>query len=875
MKRPKDTESVHLPWFAQRRGARRLTVTVCIVIFFMAIWLSLGYHRQAESRALAEDRTEAKLVAAIVYGYIRGLLSTMQAYSSRPLLVRAVADRDEERAWLHLAHMKQFHPETDILVLTDAKGTVLLAVPTRPESVDRNFSHRDWYRGVRRYWQPFVSNVLYRITGEKDPAVQIAVPILDPAGKPRGVLVATQRTKNIGTLVDPLHERTVGKTITVTDGVGNVVYGRRFPYDTTIVSYPHLRVMEQYAADPERSYIIDDSEPGGGRRYLSVAPVGGWGWHCFVEREVLSLVKEESVYYLQIWVIALLSAFLTFYFVSSLRRRVMEREAVQPMTAERELRASENRFRQLFDNMASGVTVYRAVREGDDFVIVDINAAGKRITGSSDEVIGRRVTEVFPGVKDFGLLAVFREVWRTGNTMYHPVNLYCYDRLTFWAENWVYRLPTGEVVAVFDDVTERKKAEERIAGQMNLLAAINRFLYRSLGVEDEYATMCLCLSEAVAITGSLRGIVGKLEAGGEVAVLAVHGSGGVSVEPTAGISPKETVYLRGPWGGVISCGRSLVRNSLSGPSPGIEVIEGGRPVESFLAVPLRNREKEFGVLVVVDNTAGYTDEHVGHLETLASIMVEVIRREEAEASLRKINRDLEQRIEKRTALLDASNRELETFCYSVSHDLRAPLRAIDGFSQILIENCGPRLHHEETAYLERIRSAAQNMGHLIDGLLKLSRVMRAEFQWESVDLSAMAREILSSYAQLEGERGVVWVVQSGLVVEGDTYLLQAVMRNLLENAWKYTSRTTAARIEVGMEEQKGNKVYFVRDNGVGFDMAYLDKMFNPFQRLHRPDDFPGMGIGLATVMRIIARHGGRVWAEGETGRGATFYFTLS
>jgi light-regulated signal transduction histidine kinase (bacteriophytochrome) len=220
------------------------------------------------------------------------------------------------------------------------------------------------------------------------------------------------------------------------------------------------------------------------------------------------------------------------------------------------------------------------------------------------------------------------------------------------------------------------------------------------------------------------------------------------------------------------------------------------------------------------------------------------------------------------------NKELEAFSYSVSHDLRAPLRSIDGFSQALLEDCGPNLDAEGRDHLSRIRRAAQRMGHLIDDLLNLARVARAEMQWEEVDLSAMATKVLDGLAAADPARRVEYKVQPDIRSTGDTRLLQVALTNLLENAWKFTGRREHGVIEFGAERNGHGLVYYVRDNGAGFDMAYSNKLFGAFQRLHNDEHFPGTGLGLATVQRIVARHGGKIWAEGQTDKSAAFYFTL-
>ncbi|MDX2093776.1 MAG: ATP-binding protein [Kofleriaceae bacterium] len=226
------------------------------------------------------------------------------------------------------------------------------------------------------------------------------------------------------------------------------------------------------------------------------------------------------------------------------------------------------------------------------------------------------------------------------------------------------------------------------------------------------------------------------------------------------------------------------------------------------------------------------------------------------------------------AELRAANRELDAFAYSVSHDLKAPLRAIDGFSEILVRDLGPRLDDKAREHLGRVRKASQRMGALIEDLLLLSRVSRAELRRDRVDLSALAADTISELRRRDPDREVEVQIASGLVTHGDARLLRIVLENLLGNSWKFTRRAAQPRITLGRMVREGRETFFVTDNGAGFDMTYVDKLFAPFQRLHSSDEFEGSGIGLATVQRVIARHGGRVAAESEVGKGTTLYFTI-
>jgi PAS domain S-box-containing protein len=259
---------------------------------------------------------------------------------------------------------------------------------------------------------------------------------------------------------------------------------------------------------------------------------------------------------------------------------------------------------------------------------------------------------------------------------------------------------------------------------------------------------------------------------------------------------------------------------------------------------------------------------------LLGIVRDVTERVQAQEKIRILNTELEQRVQQRTAELEAVNKELEAFSYSVSHDLRGPLRTIDGFAHILLEDYSDKLDAEGQRQLLRMRTASQRMGELINDLLDLSRVTRFDLRHQMVDLSGLAHSVADGLRQAEPERKAEFIIAAGMQAYGDERLLKIVLENLIGNAWKFTARHPDARIEVGKINNDGDQTYFVRDDGAGFDMTYANKLFGAFQRLHPNSKFEGTGIGLATVQRIISRHGGRVWAEGAVEQGATFYFTL-
>ena len=503
-------------------------------------------------------------------------------------------------------------------------------------------------------------------------------------------------------------------------------------------------------------------------------------------------------------------------------------------SAEEALWASQARFKAAAEGSLDAFFILESVRDASgriaDFKFLEVNSRGaKLISTPRDAVLGQSLCELLPHNRTQGFLEKYARVVETGEPLEEEFPISVPEIDARWLRHQVTKVGDG-IAITSRDVTERRQAEEektRLANDLRLLLdSTDEGLY---GVDvkglctfvNGSAARMLGYSVAEALDKNMHDLIHHTCLGGQryfeddcLIHQAFHEGRGVRVD--------SEVFWR-----------------KDGSSFPIEY-------SSYLII-------EDGV--IKGAVVAFTD---------------ITERKQAGERIKKLNEDLT----RRAVELTVTNKELEAFSYSVSHDLRAPLRSIDGFSLALLEDYGGSLDPEGRDYLHRVRAASQRMGELIDDMLALSRLTRSEMRREEVNLSATADRIATELRRSDPKRHAEFVIEPDLVAHGDARLLEVALENLLGNAWKFTSRQPWARIELGATKLDGARTFCVKDNGAGFDMAYAGKLFGAFQRLHGTTEFPGNGVGLATVQRIIHRHGGRIWAEGEVGRGATFYFTL-
>jgi signal transduction histidine kinase len=487
---------------------------------------------------------------------------------------------------------------------------------------------------------------------------------------------------------------------------------------------------------------------------------------------------------------------------------------------------------------------------------------------TGDQLAGRDLWELYPDLRGSPFEEHYRATMRDRKprvfeALYAPAGI----RL----ENRLY--PAGDGIALFyEDITRRRQLDaqlDRRRRQQDAVARLGQAALRGMDVaklvdravaetadalDVEFAKLVEPVGDGSMLllragVGWQPGIVGHAtlsSAGGSQAAYAIQAHGPIIVTDLA----SETRFT----------------------SPPLFAQHG---IVSGLSVLVGPRDAPIGVLGAHSRERRhYLQEDVNFLQAVANLLAAAITRARMEEELRRHRDDLEGMVQERTLLLEASNKEMEAFSYSVSHDLRAPLRAIDGFSSILVSQYGEALPNEAQEMLAKVQGNAQRMGQLIESLLGLSRLGRKDLTLTRVDLGALATQALATLSAGSPDRRVLSIVQPDLWATADPDLLRVAIDNLVSNAWKFTAKRSRARIEVGRVADANEPTFFVRDNGAGFDMEHAGNLFKPFQRLHSPAEFEGSGVGLATIQRIVARHGGRVWAEGVPGKGATFWFTL-
>lgn len=507
------------------------------------------------------------------------------------------------------------------------------------------------------------------------------------------------------------------------------------------------------------------------------------------------------------------------------------RDITERKRAEEALSASEAELRTLINTMTDVIFVGNS--EGRYLKIIDTNAS--MLYKPPQELLGRTLHEVFPKEKADFFLRHLRQALETKQSVDFEYDLMIGDQL-MWFYATISPMTDDQMLMVARDITDRKQAEEALRESERRLIAAQHMAHVGYWERDFEANRVLLSNEACRIFGiSEHGLSLNLDQWHPRWVTLIH--------------PEDQPRLIKLLG---------------------DVLEGVRSYDTEYRIIQPD-----GAVRYIHSQAEVRRDASGKPLNMLGMMQDITERKRAEEEVRKLNQELEQRVLERTAQLAEVNNELEAFAYSVSHDLRAPLRHIDGFIELLQKRIQTTLDEKSLHYMNMIADSSKQMGTLIDDLLSFSRMNRTEMFKSQVDLNELVQDVIQEFLPETEGRIIEWQVGSLPHVTCDRAMLRAALVNLVSNALKFTNMRETARIEIGCEKEDGTEaILYVRDNGVGFDMQYVDKLFGVFQRLHRADEFEGTGIGLANVRRIINRHGGRIWAEGEVGRGASFYFSL-
>ncbi len=829
-------------------GERAITRWIMLVLVAAAIVVTaVQSYRALDDKltevALLRREAIARLAATMLAEKFGRAVDTGIALATRVRFRELVADGRWVEAMQIMRSVPRDLPFIERLFLADTAGTLHADFPALPGVRGVNFSSRDWFRGVQREWHPYVSPIYKRAASPQLKVFAVAVPVHDGTGRVAAILVLQIRVES---LLEWIGSVTVGahEFLYIVDSKDQLAFHSKRRGQEEVVDLSQATTVRKLRDTKYGAEIIVDPVEGG-ETITAYATVPGYGWGVVTQQPTgasTALAAKDDQLRRLVAGYGLILLLAAAAIIMALK-----------LAAARKRAESDARYRQTLDTMLEGCQI---LDHGWRYLYIN-DAAERHNRRPKSELLGRTMTEAWPGIEQTEVYAA------VARCLGERIAQQLVTRFTFpdggkgWYEVSIQPVTEG-VFILSADISARKTAE----AQAQLLR--NRALFENLFVSlpGLYLVLAPDLRIVAVSDAYLKATMTRREE--------ITGRGLFDVFPDNPDDPGAS--------GTSNLRASLdrVRQTAAVDTMAIQKYDIRRPDGTFeerywspINSPVLGADRRIEYIIHrVEDVTDFVRQKSSPAGDTAALRN---RMEQMEAEIFLSS----QKVQAVNQQLNAAYQELEAFSYSVSHDLRAPLRSVDGFSQALLEDYMDKLDDQGRDYLNRVRAATQHMGRLIDDLIKLARVTRAELKREAVDLSALAGSVLTDLQTREPDREVGWHIEPGLVALGDTHLLRVALDNLLGNAWKFTAKQAHAHFEFGaLRQETGGPVYFVRDNGVGFDMTYADKLFGAFQRLHNVSEFPGTGIGLATVQRIIRRHGGRVWAEGATGKGATFYFSL-
>ncbi len=812
------------------------------LVLALSLLVSLGVWRWAEEQARQAQQAEFLARAADIREALQARMAAYQQVLKGAAALFAASERVTRAEWrdyhrglqlgetypaiLALAFARAFAHEEADEVVRDQRAQGFLDFAVRPPGARARYV-------VNVYTEPFVGAHVRAIgydmwqDAERRKTMERALATRQPAITPRTALKIDEETAPVPAFIMYLPAFDGGGRLQ-----GFVLSPFRMPALAAELRTPAARGVSfaifDGAEPDEQALLHREGEAAGSRRPLfersELVTFAGRPWRLDFASEPSLETTEGSLaakFLLAAGTLLSLALFRLVRGISTGRQRALA--LAREMSAE--LHEKQRFLADLIENSGMGICV-----KDRDGAYRLVNRKFEQDTGlARGEILGKTDAMLFPEPAARAFADNDRQAMESGKPVEREETLEMPDGPRhFISVKFPLKNDAGEVsgvCGVATEITGRKRGE----AQLRLAASVFEQANEAIAITDEKANIVAVSRRFTAITG-------------------------YSAEEVLGRNPRllqsgrqDAAFYRAMWDALATAGH----------------WDG----------EIWNRRKDGTDYPEWLSVSAVRDED-GRVTNYVAVFSDLTERKAAEEAVRRMNQELERRVAGRTAELEAAVRELEAFSYSVSHDLRAPLRAINGFAHLLEEDYAASLDETARDYLARVRAGSLKMGHLIDDLHELARVTRQSMRLEPVDLSRMAGEIAAELAEAEPDRRVEWAIAPGIAATCDAGLMRSALANLLGNAWKYTGRRERARIEFCAEARDGEQVFCVRDNGAGFDMAFAGKLFGAFQRLHGPAEFAGSGIGLATVARIVHRHGGRIWGEGKVGEGAVFRFTL-